>query len=627
MNLSTPVEWKPQGIESLEANAELVVRDIDNNIMVTAGPGAGKSELLAQKASFLLQTGACKKDKRILAISFKKDSAKNLKERVELRCGRELANRFDSMTFDAFAKSMLDRFRFALPSDWEIDNEYEIDFSISNYKVMGGLFDDIGLNAIEQSSLNSGTFERSHLTATPLPIDGFLEKSISEKAIKNIWTLLLGSNPSRLSFSMIGRLVELIFRSNPKLLLALQSTYDYVFLDEFQDTTSIQYDLVKTCFMNTNIKITAVGDEKQTIMSWAGALPDIFNIYKTDFSAVEYQLINNYRSSPTLVNIQNIIVNSLMGITQTDTVSMKEDNATDAPCRILYYANNTQEAQDIAELIQDLIVSKNEPTNEICILTKQQPDIFTEKLQHELKAIGIKSRVENELQDLLSEPLTNFIFVMLRLIFSNNSPNDWIKITDYFSKNYSEKHQENEAYITEFINDFRRNIVDSIEYSEVGILGVISKISSFLNENILESIFQQYSQGNYLDEIKSKIANYLNTYLDENSLNWILAIESFEGKDSIKMMTMHKSKGLEFNTVIFMGLEDNAHWNYKNNPSADNNGFFVAFSRAKERIIFTVSGHRDHYYGEGNASFKDIRPIFDIFKLANVNVENRNEIL
>jgi len=627
LNSLTPREWKPQGIQSLEVNAEHVVREIDNNVMVTAGPGAGKSELLAQKASFILETRACQRDKRILAISFKKDSAKNLKERVELRCGRELANRFDSMTFDAFAKSMLDRFKLALPIGWRIENDYEIDFSISNYKEIGKIFDDIGLTPQEKSSLNSRTFERNHLTVIPLSVDGFNEYTTAEKATKNVWALLLSSNPSRLSFSMIGRLVALIFRTNPKLLLALQSTYSYVFLDEFQDTTSIQYDLVKTCFMNTNTKITAVGDEKQTIMSWAGALPDIFNIYKTDFSAVEYQLINNYRSSSTLVNIQNIIVNSLMGITQTDTVSMKEDDGTDAPCRILYYVNNTQEAQDIAEIIQDLLVSKNEPTNEICILTKLQPDIFTEKLQHELKAIGIKSRVENELQDLLSEPLTNFIFVMLRLIFSDNSPNDWIQIIDYLSKNYSETHQKNEAYITDFIDDFRTNIVDEIEYSEIGILEVVGRISSFFNEDILKSIFQQYSQGNYLDEIKSKIAKYLSTYLNENSSDWILAIKAFEGKDSIKIMTMHKSKGLEFNTVIFMGLEDNSHWNYQNNPSADNNGFFVAFSRAKERVIFTVSSHRNHYYGEGNASFNDIKPILNIFKLANVDVENRNEIL
>ncbi|MDO8454409.1 MAG: ATP-dependent helicase [Sulfurimonas sp.] len=624
MRLLTSQEWKPQGIESLEANAEHVVRVVDNNILVTAGPGAGKSELLAQKASYILQTGKCERDKRILAISFKKDSAKNLKERVELRCGKELAGRFDSMTFDAFAKNILDRFKLALPDNWTIEHEYEIDFSISTYKEMEKLFDEIGLTESEKYSLNSKTFERNNLTADLLPIDGFNEVSTAEKATKRIWNLLLNSNPSRLSFTMIGRLVELIFRVNPKLLLALQSTYSYVFLDEFQDTTSIQYDLVKTCFMNTNIKVTAVGDEKQTIMSWAGALDNIFNIYKTDFTAVEYQLINNYRSSKTLVTMQNIIVDSLMKISQTDVISMKEEGSpTNTPCRVLYYKNNTQEAKDISLQIQDLIVNQSISTNEICILTKQQPDIFTEKLQYELKNFNIKSRVENELQDLLSEPFTNLILIILRLIFLKKSPDDWIKITEYHAHNYSENHDDNELCITKFINHFRDNIIDTIEYSENGVFKVISMISSFLNEDILKSVFQHYAQGNYLHEIKIKVSNYLNSYLHKNSLDWILAIEDFEGKDSIKIMTLHKSKGLEFHTIIFIGLEDNSHWNYGNNPLSDNNGFFVAFSRAKEQIIFTVS-HRDHY--RGNASIKNIKPIFDIFKLAGVNAEIREII-
>jgi len=621
LNLISPTQWRSQGIESLEHNAEVVVRDINNNILVTAGPGAGKSELLAQKASFLLQTGSCQRDKKILAISFKKDSAKNLKERVELRCGRELANRFDSMTFDAFAKSMLDRFKLALPVDWRIENDYEIDFSIANYREMEKLFDIIGLSPIEKNTLSSRTFERDYLTSNLLPIDEFHENGIPDKATKKLWNHLLNTNPSRLNFTMIGRLVELIFRTNPKLLVALQSTYSYLFLDEFQDTTSIQYDLVKTCFMNTNTKITAVGDEKQTIMSWAGALPDIFDIYKTDFSAVEYQLINNYRSSSTLVNIQNIIVNSLMDKSQANTVSIKEDNRVEAPCRVLAYANELQEAQDISQLIQDLIFNQNIPTNEICILTKQKPDVFTEKLQVELINIGIKSRVETEFQDLLSESFTHLLFSILRLIFSENSPHDWINIIDYISTNHLDNHEESEKYIVGFINDFKTNVIDTIEYTEEGMIEVISIISRFLNDDILKSIFQQYAQGDYFNDIKTKIAKYLIDYLNENSSDWILAIEAFEGKDSIKIMTMHKSKGLEFNTVIFMGLEDNVHWS----TTSDNNGFFVAFSRAKERIIFTIS-HREHYDG-GIGKVVGLTRFWDIFKKAGVDVEERDKIL
>lgn len=99
------------------------------NYCVIAGPGAGKTELLAQRACFLLQTNTCKWPRKILAISFKKDAAKNLAERVRKRCGDELAQRFVSLTYDSFAKGILDHFRKALPNDYRPSQDYEIVFN------------------------------------------------------------------------------------------------------------------------------------------------------------------------------------------------------------------------------------------------------------------------------------------------------------------------------------------------------------------------------------------------------------------------------------------------------------------------------------------------------------------
>ncbi|MCM0760923.1 UvrD-helicase domain-containing protein [Sporomusa sphaeroides DSM 2875] len=123
----SPENWVPSDSIILEPNAEAVVRSSFNTVVV-AGPGAGKTELLAQRACFLLQTNVCKSPKRILAISFKKDAATNLAERVEKRCGKLLAQRFDSYTFDAFAKSLLDKFLNALPDDYKPFRNYEIIF-------------------------------------------------------------------------------------------------------------------------------------------------------------------------------------------------------------------------------------------------------------------------------------------------------------------------------------------------------------------------------------------------------------------------------------------------------------------------------------------------------------------
>src|SRR5438132_1546396 len=103
LHLITPQEWQPKDVCSLEPEAERAVR-AEENTLVIAGPGAGKTELLAQRAAYLLETGECPAPHRILAISFKRDAAKNLRERVKRRIGPQLARRFDSFTFDAFCK-------------------------------------------------------------------------------------------------------------------------------------------------------------------------------------------------------------------------------------------------------------------------------------------------------------------------------------------------------------------------------------------------------------------------------------------------------------------------------------------------------------------------------------------
>src|ERR1700731_3157574 len=89
-------EWKPVGVDALEAAAFHVVRSTDNRSVI-AGPGAGKTELLAQRAAYLLQTGASPRPQRILAICFKRDAATNLAARVRQRCRPEHAPRLHSL--------------------------------------------------------------------------------------------------------------------------------------------------------------------------------------------------------------------------------------------------------------------------------------------------------------------------------------------------------------------------------------------------------------------------------------------------------------------------------------------------------------------------------------------------
>ena len=99
----------------------------EGSSFVVAGPGAGKTEFLAQRADYLFQTRACPPPHSILAISFKRDAARNLADRVRARTPHSV-HRFDSLTFDAFTKGLVDRFRAALPEPWTLREGYQVSF-------------------------------------------------------------------------------------------------------------------------------------------------------------------------------------------------------------------------------------------------------------------------------------------------------------------------------------------------------------------------------------------------------------------------------------------------------------------------------------------------------------------
>jgi superfamily I DNA/RNA helicase len=137
-------------------------------------------------------------------------------------------------------------------------------------------------------------------------------KSAGEWAAAQYWKLSLRpGQKSFLAFSMIGRLAELLVRSNPMVRDALRLTYSHLFMDEFQDTTQVQYDLVKAIFLGSTTVVNTVGDNKQQIMRWAMAMDKPFAAYEADFKAQRTPLLNNYRSSPELVQIQDVLAKAL----------------------------------------------------------------------------------------------------------------------------------------------------------------------------------------------------------------------------------------------------------------------------------------------------------------------------
>src|ERR1019366_8090261 len=131
---------------------------------------------------------------------------------------------------------------------------------------------------------------------------------------------------------------------------ALELTYSHLFFDEFQDTTQVQYDLVKAIFLGSNAIVTAVGDNKQQIMRFAMARDDPFTPYEGDFKAGRTPLKNNYRSSPDLVRIQDILARALDTKTVTP-VSKSRGTIVGSGCEVWDFKTAPAEAKCLAEFV------------------------------------------------------------------------------------------------------------------------------------------------------------------------------------------------------------------------------------------------------------------------------------
>lgn len=525
--------WATADGLSLEPNALAAAKEIDRNLALTAGPGAGKTEMLAQRADFLLRTGACRYPKRILAISFKVDASQNLKARVRKRCGPELAARFDSHTFHAFAKRIIDRFRPVLTGKDALDPDYSV-----------------GPHRIQRRSI---TFN----DMVPLAVQIVESSQIAHNAIRQ--------------------------------------TYSHVFLDEFQDCTDAQYELIKACFHATTVRLTAVGDTKQRIMGWAGALEGIFESYAEDFDAHPLNLYQNFRSEPRLRRMQNAMVRVMDPPAALDDDDLPGD---EGEIEVLRFGNDDEEAEALAELMRGWIDDEGLNPSEIAVLVSKQQNLYCHKLRAALDAKSVPFRDEDATQNLASEPVANLIVDFLLVAAGQRQPGPFQRLLNLvvFGRGFD---QENEYRARSRWNRFiasvnQRLAADEADLADIDDLRtIIGELLDIVGRDAVVGLSSEYAQGDYLQQQIDATTDRAHTLLSEGG-DPSTALASFSGDRAVKIMSIHKSKGLEFDTVVVLGVETQTFWG---DQDAERSAYFVGISRAKRRLYLTVCQERERPEG------------------------------
>ncbi len=518
-------KWAPADGLILEPNAHRAAMESVRSLALTAGPGAGKTEMLAQRADFLLRTGTCRYPKRILAISFKVDASRNLKERVHRRCGSELASRFDSYTFHAFAKRVIDQFRPVLTGQDYLEPGY----TIGSPRVFGKQIDFMDM--------------------VPLAIKILGDSEVARNA--------------------------------------LRITYSDVFLDEFQDCTKVQYNLAKKAFQNTGIRLTAVGDTKQKIMAWAGALEGIFLTFSEDFEAEQLNLYRNFRSKPQLLRMQNEIINKL------DPASVMPENqitGEGGEIHICSFSDNQEEAEFLVSQISTWIHKDNIPLSEIAILVSKQIDLYAEQIMDKLAQYSIPYRNEQALQDISVEPAARLIIDYLLCLFGNREPEAWKRLMRLLVP-FSEDEEQTVIYSDwqSFIRAEREEAIkDKSDLSFPNRWEFAERFLERVGEPTLIALSSDYETKSRLQSVIDDTFARINELLVYEPV-LIKTLNRFSDDRAVRILTVHKSKGLEFRNVIFMAVEEEIFWGNENEERC---AFFVGVSRAKDKILLTHANQR-----------------------------------
>jgi superfamily I DNA/RNA helicase len=203
-----------------------------------------------------------------------------------------------------------------------------------------------------------------------------------------------------------------------------------VFLDEFQDTTFSQFQLLCSAFDGSEAVFTAVGDDKQRIMVWAGAMPNAFAQFEQQFGAQRISLISNWRSHEELVRIQHVIASRI-----DPTVEQPEaraDRVVDGDVAAIWEFASEDEGNDcLAQWIEREVQAGNVEPHDVAILVRMRVDEVESQLSPAFEARGLRLRNvarnmgDIAIQDLLGEDLTQILLRLLRLGATERSAENW----------------------------------------------------------------------------------------------------------------------------------------------------------------------------------------------------------
>jgi len=605
--------------------------------LVIAGAGSGKTRVLTYKIAYLVHLGLAPQS--ILALTFTNKAAREMKERIAAITGDQTARRLWMGTFHSIFSRILryEAEHIGYPSNFTI---YDTTDSKSLLKAIikeMQLDDKVYRLGMVQSRISNAknalvtwkAYEQSkelmqHDIDSKVPLLREIYKRYQNRC----------QQAGAMDFDDLLLQTNILFRDHPQVLEKYRSFFQFVLVDEYQDTNFAQHLIVQR-LCEQHRRICVVGDDAQSIYSFRGANIDNILQFKNQYPGCRiFKLERNYRSTQNIVNAANSLIHKNKEQIHKNVYSEKEEGSK---VRISASYSDYEEGYAVASAINELRLRKDYDYADFAILyrTNAQSRILEEALRKR----GIPYKIYGGLSFYQRKEIKDIISY-LRLIVNPHDEEAFKRVINYPSRGIGDTTvgkvisaaTDNNVSLWTVLNapidydlpinsgtakkltDFREMIERFIEQntrlSAEEMAAIVVKESGIVSSLFQDRSVEGISKQENLQELLKGIAEFcelrreegveqvsLADFLSEVSLLTDQDNDKDEQANKVTMMTVHAAKGLEFKNVFVVGLEEELFPSSmsKDNPRAveeERRLFYVAITRAEENCVLTYAKSR-----------------------------------
>ena len=609
-------------VQNMNENQLKAILKTQGAVMVIAGAGSGKTRVLTNRIAYLIAEKNVL-ESNILAITFTNKAAKEMKERIYSLVGKTSKyiwiNTFHSMCV-RILRQHIDLLGYN--KNFTILDISEQKTIIKNIvKELNLSEDSYQPNNILKIISNS---KNSMISVNEMKAQarfGFM-KNVAE--IYEYYQKYLKKN-SVLDFDDLMLKTIVLFEKHPEVLAIYQNKFEYIHVDEYQDTNVIQYKLIKM-LSEVYKNICIVGDDDQSIYSWRGACSDNIINFEKDYEDVEVIFLDqNYRSNSTILDAANAVIKN--NTDRKDKALWSENKGGD---KITVYAatNDKDETDDIAKKVLDL-KAQGVDYKDIAILYRA--NYLSRSMENSCMAFGIPYKLIGSLKFLQRQEIRDLLAYMNVIVNKNdefslrriiNVPKRGIGASsmariDNYAEQYglslfealknidmigvSKKIITNIHLLTQLIEKYSQTEQYSIEdlivgiYKDSGYESMLKESADAYAESRIENISELVSSAKQFSSMNDNLIDFIS----EMSLTSDADDENED--DSVVLSTVHAAKGLEYRVVFIMGLEENLFPSIRDAESSEDERnkmeeerrlAYVAITRAKEKLFMSYANRR-----------------------------------